>query len=178
MLWNNLYGVTIKLDEYLYDLKNEHFQGFLLNSNLYGYWDNNWMLSLEVPKDYHYDCSVYDSTSYSETCGFEMSSNTTFWDDLFDIIYNTTYQPYWTMGFNNDHYDFTNTIFQNSFVDYVFDIYYSTKYIYHLDMIRQGDKMFQNGYRNSFTVQEFMDEVDQYEKIIYGIYYVAPGISD
>lgn len=43
----------------------------------------------------------------------------------------------------------------------------------------QGDKMIENGYREgNWTVDDFLTEVAIYESIIYGVYYVAPGISE
>ena len=105
-LWNNICGITIKLNEYISDLNSKLFQDYFLNSNLNGRWSNNWAISLQLPKDYHYDCSLQNLTEYNRDCGFEMSSNTTFFDDLGEFVWQTSNQPYWTMGFNNDHYDF------------------------------------------------------------------------
>ena len=78
------------------------------------------MVTFIMPKGYIYDCSIYDSVGYTPRCVYDFSTNNTFMDELGDFIYNTQNQPFWTIEFNNEHYNFTHTDFQTSFIDYVF----------------------------------------------------------
>ena len=44
--------------------------------------------------------------------------------------------------------------------------------------MKSGDKMVENGLRNpNFTADDFIEEASEYENIVYGIYYVAPGVT-
>lgn len=58
-------------------------------------------------------------------------------------------------------------------------IYYSTFSTFELNVVQQGDKMVENGYRSgTYTVQDFLAEAYMWELIAYGVIYVAPGITD
>ena len=83
-----MFGIVLELQDYVNDLGDILFQDYMLNSNLYGSWWNNWMISLQVPKGYIYDCSIYgNATNSTPACIFDMSGNDTFWNDLGDFVW-------------------------------------------------------------------------------------------
>lgn len=56
VLWANIVGISMNTN-YMYQYMNSSlFQQYLLNSNIYGDWANNWALSLKTPKGFRYDC--------------------------------------------------------------------------------------------------------------------------
>lgn len=59
------------------------FQQYLLNSNIYGNWGNNWAISLKVPKGFRYECeALQNATNITIDCARDSSLNTTFYDIL------------------------------------------------------------------------------------------------
>ena len=74
--------MNLKTDEYINDLNNPLFRNYILNSNLYGNWNNNWNIAFENSKNTHYDCSIYNATEYAPQCDIELINNSTLLDNL------------------------------------------------------------------------------------------------
>lgn len=113
-LWNNMVGLTLNFDDIDPYMNSSTFQGYLLNSNLYGAWANNWALQIRMPKGYHYKCSDITLNSSEVECVREIADNKTFFEELGSLVWNTTLQPFWTFGINNEYLDWESTDLLNN----------------------------------------------------------------
>ena len=67
---------------------------------------------------------------------------------------------------------------QNMFDLYI-ETYIATYYAaYHIEMATQADRAIENGMRTgNYTLEIYLEEAWQYEEILFGLPYRAPGIS-
>ena len=68
----------------------------------------------------------------------------------------------------------------SSFYSFFIDVYLGTYYTpFHIEMATQADKAYENGMRDNanYTNQVYLEEAWQYEEILFGLPYRAPGIS-
>jgi hypothetical protein len=77
-LWNNYVGAVLNLDEVYTHYNSTLFQGYILNSNLKGNWDNNFAFTLRMPKGWFYNCTLANAIN----CSMQLRLNQTFFDQL------------------------------------------------------------------------------------------------
>ena len=83
------------------------FQGYLLNSNVFGSWSNNFNVYLHNPGGYKYNCPLMEEiANQTLSCVFDMD-NGTFVAQLADFYYNVSSWMKMAFGWDNQGADFS-----------------------------------------------------------------------
>ena len=85
----NTIGLSMDIGETIPYITNPLFKAYLLNSNLYGSWYNNFNVFLHNPGGYKYNCTLMSIVANQTLpCIFDMN-NSTFLTDLGNFDYYT-----------------------------------------------------------------------------------------
>lgn len=150
ILWANLVGVNIYLDDIVGVWNSTNFQGYFRNSNLNSNWGNNFPINIKMPKGWFYNCTTAKTTQNGVACNMELEGNTTFFEEFGSFVWNTCSQPYWTLGLNDEKFDLYDYDLLESLFYFFIDVYKATFYIiFNVEMMAQGDLAVENGRRNA-----------------------------
>lgn len=127
ILWNNFVGPVFYFDEIEKFISSSTFKGYLKNSNIYGNFPNNWATCIRMPKGFHYECSVVSQTTPPVQCKREMKDDNEFFVNLGTLVWDTTFQPFWTFGLNNEFLDWSSSTVRSSLSGYINKIYEATR---------------------------------------------------
>lgn len=87
--WNNYVGIVLNFSEVVNYYNYSNFQGYILNSNINGRWDNNFRVNLRMPNGWYYDCAAAGVSATNPTlCKKNLKGNTTFFTQLGKLAYN------------------------------------------------------------------------------------------
>lgn len=107
-LWQNMLGIVLNYPEVAPYLNSIQLKRYMLNSNIKGSWVSNWAPVIRIPKGYHYECSMMSTNSSATNCIKEFKDDPVFFSSLGSYIWDTTLQPFWTFGINNEFLDWND----------------------------------------------------------------------
>ena len=138
------------------------YQGYLINSNIKGKWDNNFALSFKTPLGHKYNCSALAAnvTNPNVTCTFQTQGNTTYWVILGNFNRNTINQPNWCFSYDMQGVNLTLSAHQTVFNNWLYQVYKSTfLYLFCNELVDYGDKMVERGYKTAYLPADFVKDI-------------------
>jgi hypothetical protein len=175
---DNFVGLSMQMLDIGPHLSNNLFQQYLMNSNVYGSWSNNFAVSLHNTEGAKFNCSLAEQLANATlNCSLDLS-NATLLAELGNFSWNATNSYGLSVGWDNQAANYQDPTYMTQlFKNFINTLYSYAHQPFLLETADQANEWNATGLRPGYDYLQPEKDCADINLYVY-IYYESPGVTE
>lgn len=155
------------------------FQEYMINSNLYGDWNANFVQTIHTPPGYKYNCSKQAAFLPNATynCTYDLDNDTLI-QQIGDFFYITC--MYWgsSLGWDMEIANFSSKEYISQvFYSFMVEMSRAAQQPFNVELVDKGNLFAEMGVRSNYSATQFVQDCNYVNNYMYGVIMIGPGTT-